>query len=82
MLRHAVSSKIQKKFEISIQSVSLFATQAKLHELLSLHAACHQRMGEIGADLLAQDGVWELLGGDKALYDEVVNAITKRRRTI
>ena len=45
---------------------------AKLHELLGLRAACHQRMGEIGPDLLTHDGVFDLLRGDEVLYNEVV----------
>ena len=52
--------------------------------MLSLRAACHQRISDIGADLLVQDGVWELLVGDrdKALYNDVANAISKRRKTL
>ena len=57
---------------------------AKLHEQPNLYAACQHWIGEIGGDFLKQDCVWDMIcKGDRALYEEVVNAtMMKRRRTV
>ena len=55
---------------------------ARLHGLGGLRQACQDRAGAIGADFLLQDGVFDLLAADGGLYEEVVSAAAKRRRTI
>ena len=61
--------------------VEVFRT-ALLHELHALRDACHDRVGEVGADFLLEDGVWEALLADGVLRAAVVRASAKRRRTI
>ena len=56
-------------------------SRARLHNLVSLINACRDRMGVLGKEILLSNAVIDLLKDDPALYQEVVIAAWKRRRT-